>query len=200
MRHNQQRDDSLQSLFSSLLGDDVTPLKGDKVAQVRQNPTLTLAQKERQRAAAARHEPSLADGLSDIVREWVEPQDAISWRRDGVQDGVFRNLKRGRYAPTATLNLHHHSAQQARYAVAEFAQECLQKGIRNALIIHGLGKQSKPRPGLLKNLCRQWLPDLDPVLALHSACPQHGGAGATYVMIRKSNAAKIANKERNRRR
>lgn len=200
MRDNSNPQRNEEDAFGELLGDDIVPLKGEKVANIRQPFAPTLAQQERQRAAAAEQHESPADGLSEFVQDWIEPLDPISWRRDGVQDGVFRSLKRGQYTPGASLNLHQHTATQARHAVAHFVYECFEKGIRNALIIHGLGKQSKPRPGLLKNLCRQWLPELHPVLAIHSARPEHGGAGCTYVMIRKNSAAKLANKERNRRR
>lgn len=186
--------------FTDLFGDDVVPLKGDKVAEIRQAFAPTLAQKERQKAAAASAQDHPADALSEFISDWIEPDDPISWRRNGVQDGVFRSLKRGQYTPGASLNLNQHSATQARFAVASFVFECYDNGVRNALIIHGTGKHNKPRPGVLKNLCRQWLPELEPVLAVHSARPEHGGAGATYVMIKKNTAAKIANKERNRRR
>ncbi|MCC5880349.1 MAG: DNA endonuclease SmrA [Idiomarina sp.] len=200
MRDNANPEPNVEEAFDELLGDDVIPLKGEKVANIRQTFAPTLAQRERQRAAAAEQQASPADDLSEFVHDWIEPSDPISWRRDGVQDGVFRSLKRGQYTPGASLNLHQLTAPQARHAVAKFVYECFENGVRNALIIHGLGKQSKPRPGLLKNLCRQWLPELQPVLAVHSARPEHGGAGCTYVMIRKNSAAKIANKERNRRR
>lgn len=186
--------------FDDLFGAEVVPLKGEQVADIRQAFAPTLAQKERQKAAAAEAKDSPADHLSEFVSDWIEPQDPLSWRRNGVQDGVFSNLKRGMYTPSASLNLQQHTVTQARHAVAGFIFECYQKGVRTALIIHGLGKHNQPRPGVLKNLCRQWLPELEPVLAVHSARPEHGGNGATYVMIRKNSAAKLANKERNRRR
>ena len=186
--------------FENLFGDEVVPLKGDKVADIRQAFAPTLAQQTRLQAAMAEAKSSPADALSEFVSDWIEPHDPISWRRNGVQDGVFRQLKRGAYTPGASLNLNQHSVTQARHAVAGFIVECYEKGIRNALIIHGLGKHNQPRPGVLKNLCRQWLPQLEPVLAVHTARPEHGGNSATYVMIKKNSAAKLANKERNRRR
>lgn len=200
MRDDSDTNQHLDDSFDSLVGDDVVPLKGDTVADIRQSFGPTLAQKERQKAAAAERQDLPADSLSEFVSDWIEPDEPISWRIDGVQDGVFRNLKRGQYTSGASLNLHQHSVTQARYSLAAFIYECYEKGVRNALIIHGLGKHSKPRPGLLKNLCRQWLMQLEPVLAAHSARPQDGGAGATYVIIRKNSAAKLANRELNRRR
>ncbi len=43
--------------FTDLFGDDVVRLKGDKVAEIRQAFAPTLAQKERQKAAAAQCAP-----------------------------------------------------------------------------------------------------------------------------------------------
>ncbi|RUO30203.1 DNA endonuclease SmrA [Aliidiomarina soli] len=194
--NNRSQDDS----FDSLLGDDVVPLKHDTIGDIRQAFTPTLAQLERQKAAAAEAQDQPADALSEIIQHWLEPGEAISWRHDGVQDGVFRSLKRGDYTPSASLSLQQHNVTQARHALANFIHDCYQRGVRNALIIHGMSRHSQPKPGLLRSLCGQWLPQLEPVLAAHSARPEHGGLGATYVMIRKNNAAKIANKERNRRR
>jgi hypothetical protein len=37
---------------------------------------------------------------------------------------------------------------------------------------------------------------MDEVLAFHSAQPQHGGTGATYVMLRKSAEKRVENLER----
>lgn len=196
-------DSSAEETFDDLIGDDVVPLKrsksDDTLVSLRPS-SPTQAQLERQRAAAREQADHPADALSEHVQHWLEDGEPASWRRDGVQDGVFRNLKRGQYTTSASLNLQQHSTERARYALAEFIQDCYQRGVRNALIIHGLSKHSQPRPGLLRSLCAQWLPQLKPVLAIHSARPEHGGLGATYVIIRKNTAAKIANKELNRRR
>ncbi|RAK00698.1 Smr/MutS family endonuclease [Aliidiomarina maris] len=91
--------------FTDLFGDDVVRLKGDKVAEIRQAFAPTLAQKERQKAAAASAQDHPADALSEFISDWIEPDDPIGWRRNGVQDGVFRSLKRGQYTPGASLNL-----------------------------------------------------------------------------------------------
>ena len=37
--------------------------------------------------------------------------------------------------------------------------------------------------GVLKGYVNQWLRDLEPVQAFHSAQPQHGGTGAVYVLL-----------------
>ncbi|TRW50296.1 DNA endonuclease SmrA [Aliidiomarina halalkaliphila] len=197
MANSDQPDDGLD-LFRELMH-DVARIKADDVV-LRQKQNLTPEQQEERRKAAQASEDADSIALSEEVREWVEPNDPIFWRKNGVQDGVFRQLKRGQYEPQATLNLHQLRVREARREVAGFIMECYRTGVRTALIIHGLGLKSQPRPALLKSLCNQWLPDLEPVLAFHSAQKKHGGAGATYVMIRKNSTTKLANKEKNRKR
>ncbi|WP_157981316.1 DNA endonuclease SmrA [Aliidiomarina sanyensis] len=178
---------------------DVARIKADDIVRQEHQGLTPEQQAERQRAAQAQEdEDSIA--LSEEVRDWIEPHDPIFWRKDGVQDGVFRQLKKGHYEPQATLNLHHLRVREARREVAGFIADCYRRGIRTGLIIHGLGLKSQPRPALLKSLCNQWLPELEPVLAFHTAQKHHGGAGATYVMIRKNSERKLATKEQNRKR
>ena len=42
----------------------------------------------------------------------------------------------------------------------------------------------------------RWLRELDVVQAFNSAQPQHGGTGAVYVLLRKSEEKKRENRER----
>ena len=58
---------------------------------------------------------------------------------------------------------------EARVEITRFIKDCYRTGVRTALIIHGIGLKSQPRPGLLKSLVNQWLPDIENVLAFHTA-------------------------------
>jgi DNA-nicking Smr family endonuclease len=62
------------------------------------------------------------------------------------------------------------------------------------MITHGKGIHS-PVPARLKSYVFHWLEEFDLVLAYHTARPEHGGAGATYVMVRKSSEARRENRE-----
>jgi DNA-nicking Smr family endonuclease len=66
------------------------------------------------------------------------------------------------------------------------------------MVIHGKGQTSaeKERCSILKGCTDKWLRDLDVVQAFHSAQPQHGGTGAVYVLLRKSEEKKRENRER----
>src|SRR5690606_33251926 len=121
--------------------------------------------------------------------------DTLDWKRDGVQHGVFKNLRLGRYPIDARLDLHRHSVEQARMAVFQFARDALAHDIRCGLISHGRGEGRDP-PALLKSCVNHWLRELDEVLAFHSAERRHGGVGATYVLFRKSTREREENRER----
>ncbi|AVJ57067.1 DNA endonuclease SmrA [Idiomarina sp. OT37-5b] len=187
-------DDEEFELFRQEMN-DVTPLVGDEVADIRTAFEPTLAQKERRRAAEAEEQENV-NFLSTEYVELVEPDEVIEYQRDGVQTGVFKRLKQGRYAMEASLNLHHHTLREARTAVFNFIQDCHQAGIRTALVIHGQGKHSKPHPALIKSYTNKWLREMPPVLAFHSAQRPHGGRGAVYVMLKKNAEQKQKNREK----
>lgn len=129
--------------------------------------------------------------------EPVPPDAILSFKRPGVQHGVFLKLKRGEYPVGAVLDLHRLTVIQARRAVQRFVQECLQDEVRCALIIHGKGRRQEGEPrALLKSCLARWLPMLSEVLAFHSAPACAGGTGAVYVLLKKGEMQK----ERNRRR
>ncbi|GIX30080.1 MAG: hypothetical protein KatS3mg124_0552 [Porticoccaceae bacterium] len=125
----------------------------------------------------------------------VGPWDELSFRKSGVQHGVFRNLRLGRYPIQSRLDLHGLTGEEARIAVFAFVRDCLAQDVRLALISHGRGEGRKP-PAFLKSCVNHWLRQLDEVLAFHSAQRHHGGYGATYVLLRKSAAKREENRER----
>lgn len=177
----------------------VTPLASDDVADIKTAFAPTLAQLERRRAA----ERVLADDENFLSTEYVDlvaPDELLEFRRGGVQTGVYKRLKQGRYVTEASLNLHHHSLRQARTALFEFIQDCHRIGVRTALVIHGMGRESKPHPALIKSYVNKWLRELAPVMAFHSAQRPHGGRGALYVMLRKNAEQKQLNREQHAKR
>lgn len=120
------------------------------------------------------------------------PHDVLAFRREGVQNGVFRKLRQGRYELESRLDLHRLFVEQAREAVFTFINDCMANDLRTVLILHGKGEFSET-PAKLKNCVAHWLKMLEDVQAYHSAQPQHGGAGAVYVLLRKSERSKQAN-------
>lgn len=134
--------------------------------------------------------------LSTEFVDPVDPLDILSFKRDGIQQGVFRRLKQGRYAIDATLDLHRLSIEEARQAVYQFIRDCAEMDVRTALISHGKGIRSVGRPAVLKSYVAKWLPIMPDVMAFHSAQSFHGGVGCVYILLRKSKNQKEINRRR----
>ena len=111
----------------------------------------------------------------------------------------LKNSGLGKYEIDARLDLHMKSAKEARHAIFQFINDCQKLELRTVLVVHGKGENSNP-PAKLKSYILSWLPQFDAVLALHSAQRDHGGSGATYVMLKKSDREKQENRERHARR
>lgn len=175
----------------------VTPLPGDdRVA--RREPALTREQAaQRQAAASARVEDPNPLTIPDEIPE-VGPHDVIGHRKNGVQEGVYRKLRLGKYEVQARLDLHRVKIREAREQVHSFLEAAWRRGLRTVLITHGKGMHSAT-PARMKSYVIHWLDESDLALAYHSAQPTHGGAGATYVMVRKSSEARQQTRETLRR-
>ncbi|MBC6904301.1 DNA endonuclease SmrA [Saccharophagus sp. K07] len=174
--------------FQALLGDDVKPIKIERRVVINKNAAdeKTLAHR---REKAESEEIKADDPLAGEPIEMVDPLAELSFRRPGVQHGVFRNLRQGKYAVDARLDLHKMNIERARREVYQFIKDCMQNDVRTALITHGKG-ETREQPALLKSCVAHWLPQMEEVLAFHSAQKQHGGVGATYILLRKSERQK----------
>jgi len=178
---------------------DVVPLK--RAARVR----VSSQQPSRDSSLQARRDAAVLDKNRDgnILTEDglaitpLDPWYVLEFKRPGVQNGVFRKLKQGRYEAEARLDLHRMTAAIARKELYEFIKESYRLGIRSVMVIHGKGesKAERERSSILKGCTDHWLRELDMVQAFHSAQPRHGGTGAVYVLLRKSEEKKRENRE-----
>ncbi|MCP4055896.1 MAG: DNA endonuclease SmrA [Pseudoalteromonas sp.] len=180
-------------LFLSSM-EDVKPINHDTVNPLASNPSATLAQQEKRKAA----ELSLANDENYLQSEHVElldPHALLSFKKDGVQSAVFKNLRLAKYQVDATLDLHGQLLKNARTTLFNFITDCHQRNIRVVLVRHGIGIKNKAKPGILKSYVNKWLQALPAVLAYHTALKHHGGSGATYVLLKKSDEKKHENRE-----
>lgn len=175
---------------------DVRPLKA-RVAEVPKRPRDKAEPGVAYRRAAAQQTVE-GDGnfLTTGFVEFVHPQEVLSFKRGGVQNGVFLKLQHGGYPIEATLDLHLMSLEEAREQVFHFIHDCLRYEVRTALINHGKGSRSKESPAMIKSYVARWLPQFHEIMAFHSAQGFHGGTGAVYVLLRKSEKAKERVRER----
>lgn len=182
-----------EDLFAAEMA-GVVPLASEPaVAPLEAPRPPTAAQLARQRAAE--HEDGDPNPLTLGEVPPVGPWDEIAWKNDGVQEGVWRKLRLGKYAPDAALDLHRRTVREARDDVWRFVEDGITHGLRTVTIAHGRGDRGET-PGRLKSYVARWLEDLDGVLAFHTAQRHHGGYGAVYVLLRKNAEKRNDNRER----
>jgi len=182
-----------QQLFQQAMR-GVQPIRPSDRARVNPPPTTpTPAQLARRKAALHGAGP-----LSLELGRLFPAHDPLDWCKDGVQAGVHRKLRLGLYRVDARLNLAGLSPAAALDELLSFVADCRRQEVRTALIDHGRGHHDAAKGNQLRSYLAQWLPELPAVQAFHSAQPAHGGLAATYLMLAKSDSARDANRERQR--
>ena len=173
---------------------DVRPIKRKEKVDLRKVDTPEPSLIHR-RQMAVKVETGHQNQLTEEIIDLVHPLDILEYRTDGVSIGVYRNLKRGQYPLDARLDLHRKKMLEAREEVFQFIQDCQKYDVRCGIILHGKGELSEPK-AFLKSCVNTWLKQIPQVIAFHSAQKQHGGVGAVYVLIKKSERKKEENKIR----
>jgi DNA-nicking Smr family endonuclease len=187
-------DDGLDEFLNELK--DVKPIEPtDTVLTGHQKSTLAQQLKRQAIEASLNH---INNYLSVEKVEPVDPYDHISFKQDGVQQGVFKNLRLGKYKIDFVLNLQQHKFEQARTSLFNHIINSHKEGDRTLLIKHGLGLRSQPFPAFLKSYVHQWLQQMPEVIAYHTAQPNHGGNSAVYVLLKKNQQQKANNRELHR--
>jgi DNA-nicking Smr family endonuclease len=107
----------------------------------------------------------------------------------GMDSRIFRKLKAGTYSLETHLDLHGLNTEQACFALNEFIRSSYLGEKRCVLVVTGRGRNSPLGLPVIKQEVQHWLTK-DPlkrvVLAFCTALPRDGGAGAIYVLLRKS--------------
>ena len=161
---------------------DVKPIKSRARVQ-----TATRKPPAKARFTAADRAMVLVESLQGPgVDEITDTGDEISFRRDGVQDGVMRKLKRGEYRVEDECDLHGLRVDEAKAALREFLAESLARRLRCIRVIHGKGMNSGPRGPVIKTAVNMILRKTGPVLAFTSARRIDGGTGAINVLLSTS--------------
>lgn len=173
----------------------VQPLQTPPRVALNRSPVSQLATAARREAAQRDLEAERNFLALDHV-EMLDPYYPLEFKRPGVQHGVFRKLKQGKYAMDARLDLHRMTAEQARDEVFAFVREAVAYDLRNVMIVPGRGTHGNAPEAVLKSYVNKWLPEFDAVQAFCSAIPAHGGTGAVYVMLKKSEKKRQENRDR----
>ena len=182
-----------EAAFRAEMG-DVQPIQAEPRVALNRSPVSAIAAAVR-REAAVRDLSPYDNFLVLGEVELLDPYYPLEFKRAGVQHGVFRKLKQGKYPMDARLDLHRMTVEKAREEVFAFIREAVNYELRNVMIVPGRGTHNRAAEAVLKSYLNRWLPDFDDVQAFCSAQPQHGGTGAVYVMLKKSERQRQLNRE-----
>jgi DNA-nicking Smr family endonuclease len=127
----------------------------------------------------------LRESLSDDfdVSTLLDADDAMSFRRPGIDTGVTRKLRAGEWSIQRQLDLHGMRSDEAREALGTFIRDAWKQGIRCVRVVHGKGLGSPGRQPVLKAKVQRWLIQMNATLAFVQAKPAEGGAGALLVLL-----------------
>jgi len=112
---------------------------------------------------------------------------------DGSWD---RRLARGAVQPDRVVDLHGHNLAAAHAMLDGRLDEAIASGARVLLLITGKPPQGDRRPvgrGAIRAAVGDWLAasrHAPHIAAIRAAHPRHGGAGALYIILRRSGPAR----------
>lgn len=130
---------------------------------------------------------TLLDDLSES--DFLETGEHLSYTQPGVQRGVLKKLKSGKYSVQAEIDLHGLTVEEARKELSEFLKRTREQRQLCVRVIHGKGRKNAERSPRLKPAVNQWLQRHKAVLAFCSARMNDGGTGAVYVLLKRAEQA-----------
>lgn len=172
----------------------VNKIDDDRVNLHQKNKAPTLAQQATRDAAIGEKNVTDSNILTTGFVEMIQPTDWLEYKKSGVQELVYKNLRLGKYPVEASIDLHRRTVKEARDDVYYFIQNSIKRDKRLLLITHGKGEKSEPK-AVIKSHVNHWLQEIEEVIAFHTSQPRHGGLGSVYVMLKKSEWAKQENRE-----
>lgn len=145
-------------------------------------PAPACVPRQRQLDERAVLDASLSDEIG--IEQYLETDEALSYRRHGIGPDVVRRLRRGQWSVKGQIDLHGLRSDEARAALAAFLNRALRDEWRCVRVIHGKGLGSVGREPVLKAKVPRWLVQRQEVLAFCQARPNDGGSGALIVLLR----------------
>ncbi len=167
------------ALFRDAVG-DVRPVSTGKHHEAPKKPPAIPRQ------SRADERSVMDELLSDFSEnDLLETGEHLSYTIPGVKRSELKNLKSGKYAIQATLDLHGFNREDSRKMMSTFLRESQERRHHCIRIIHGKGRKTVDQAPVLKPAVAEWLMRQKSVLAFCSARNSDGGTGALYVLLRK---------------
>ena len=121
------------------------------------------------------------------VQKVAPPAPARSIPPPPQDRGNEKRVRRGKLEIGASLDLHGHTQDSGRAALARFLRAAQKRGDRTVIVITGVGRGGE---GILKRRFPEWLAESDVRVLVTGYAPAHrahGGAGAFYVFIKRAD-------------
>ena len=154
--------------------------KAERVEHERAKPSPRPIQRELDEASVIVESLHGAFEIDDLLAIG----EADAFLRPGLPRGVLRDLRRGRWTIRNHIDLHGLDRREAHTEVARFLAESVREGKRCVRIVHGRGRGSPGREGVLRQLVKNWLSRSQDVLAFCHPPPSDGGEGALWILLR----------------
>lgn len=172
-----------KSLFRDEM-QNVTPMNDTDRLSRQQRPHPARSIKIQTRHPTHSNDVELLNPKAEDIN--IASEQLISYADNGVRPQQLRRLKRGQIAMEQRLDLHGKTVAQARSLLLRHIEQLQRQHVNTLLIIHGKSLQTNQQKPIIKNHVAYWLRQHPAVLAYTSAQPQDGGAGAVYVLLRRS--------------
>ncbi len=167
----------------------IPPRERSRVSPPPSSPSPALAGREDAEALA-----ELSDLISGEGEFHVNDSDEyVEGMVAGLDARMLHKLRDGEFSYQSHIDLHGMIAEEAKTAVRQFLLRALRTGHRCVLLVHGRGLNSPNHRSVLKDGIKRWLTRGELariVLAFSTARPCDGGAGATYVLLRRGRRQK----------
>ena len=161
---------------------DVKRLDANRVNLSKKKPTILDLGSRSELAQKKTMELSERILPKDIFDQ-VDPREILCFKKKDLDGRIFKKLRQGKLPIQSSIDLHGMNVIQAKIELLSFIEECINEDFSIVLIVHGRG-EGREKPALLKSWTNSWLKEIDTVKAFHSAKAQHGGTGATYVLLK----------------
>ena len=140
--------------------------------------------------------PKLALPLTRGIAHRPLAQAAGDKRPSNTLDGSWdRKIGTGQLTPERTIDLHGHNLASAHHRLDRGLEEAVRDGVRVILLVTGRAARSGgsridlPMRGIIRESIGDWLAvsrHKNAIAAVRNAHPRHGGAGALYLILRRS--------------
>lgn len=186
-----------EKLLWRKIAKSVTPLSKERHKMLEEEPVSVIKQAQT-KPAPVKHQPGKHKPGINHPR-----MDQSGHRPPAVVDrGSERRMRRGGVELDSRIDLHGMTQAQALSSLSRFLNAAKVRGDRTVLVITGKGVSTKEtpteawsyreEPGVLRRKLPEWLgyPEIRNLVSGYStAHAKHGGSGAFYVTMRRSNKA-----------